>query len=159
MNLKKYEELVYERNFEIPQNKRIELGNYIKNLRTFQSLSLTQLADLAKISISDLHKIEHGTKIKINPLQLKKLAKLLGVDYKSFYRIVGFLDETDFNDEGNLVSAEKLYTTDDIEKILSSFYLKLNPESIKLLLDVLNSSSNKILDELFSFIQYLKTKK
>lgn len=30
MNLKKYEELIYERNFEISQNKRIELGNYIK---------------------------------------------------------------------------------------------------------------------------------
>lgn len=108
MNLKKYEELIYEQNFEISQNKRTELGNYIKNLRTFQNLSLTQLADLAKINISDLHKIEHGTKIEINPLQLKKLAKLLNVDYKSFYRIVGFLDETDFNDEGNLVSAEKL---------------------------------------------------
>lgn len=108
MNLRKYEELVYEQNFEIPQNKRIELGNYIKNLRTFQNLSLIQLADLAKINKSDLHKIEHGTKIKINPLQLKNLAKFLGVDYKSFYRIVGFLDETDFNDEGNLVSVEKL---------------------------------------------------
>lgn len=159
MNLKKYEELVYEQNFETPQNKRIELGNYIKNLRISQNISLTQLADLAKINIADLHKIEHGTKIKINPFQLKKLAKLLNVDYKSFYKIVDFLDETDFNDKGELFSIEKLYTTDDIEKILSSFYLKLDPESIKLLLYVLSNSSNKTLDELFSFLQYLKTKK
>ncbi|ERT68900.1 hypothetical protein HMPREF0202_01224 [Cetobacterium somerae ATCC BAA-474] len=158
MNLKKYEELVYEQNFETPQENRIELGNYIKKLRISQDISLTQLADLAKINISDLHKIEHGTKIKINPFQLKKLAKLLNVDYKSLYRIVNFLDEEDFNND-NLISVEKLYTANEVEKILSSFYLKITPENIKLLLHVLDNSSERTLDELFSFLQYLKTKK
>lgn len=93
LTVKEYEEFLYEQKFEISQNRRDELGKYIKKLREDSNLSITQFSDLTSIGISDIMKIEHGTLEKINPFKLKKIAQILGIDYKELYKIVKYLDD------------------------------------------------------------------
>lgn len=155
MNIKKYEDFVYERNFEISQNRRNELGNYIKKLREEKKLSLTQLADLTKINVADLHKIEHGSKNKVNPFQLKALSEILQVDYKVFYKIVDFLEEKDFNNSGAMPT-EKSYSREELIEILSMYYPKLQ---LKLILDSMENLSKKQINDILLFIDFIKNKK
>lgn len=155
MNIKKYEDFVYERNFEISQNRRNELGNYIKKLREEKKLSLTQLADLTKINVADLHKIEHGSKNKVNPFQLKALSEILQVDYKVFYKMVDFLEEKDFNNSGTMPT-EKSYSREELIEILSMYYPKLQ---LKLILDSMENLSKKQINDILLFIDFIKNKK
>lgn len=150
MNLKKYEELIYEENFEISQDRRDELGKYIKNLRQEKGFSMAQLSDLTGINVADLHKIEHGTKNKVNPFHLKSLAKAFSIDYKFFYKIVNFLEPKDFNSDINVHSKEELI------KNLSTYYPKLNLEEI---LSSIENFSEDQLKDLLLFINFIKIKK
>ncbi len=154
MNIKEYEDFIYERNFEIPQSRRTELGNYIKKLREEKKLSLTQLADLTKINVADLHKIEHGTKNKVNPFQLKALSKILQIDYKIFYKMVNFLEEKDFNDKG--VESEKSYSRDELIELFNMYYPKLD---VKYFFDSLGNLSKKQINDIILFIEFIKNKK
>lgn len=154
MNTKEYEELVYERNFEISQSRRNELGNYIKKLREEKKLSLTQLADLTKINVADLHKIEHGTKNKVNPFQLKALSKVLQIDYKIFYKIVNFLEAKDFNNEN--VENEKTYSREELIKIFNMYYPKID---VKYIFDSMENLSKKQINDIILFIEFIKNKK
>lgn len=155
MNINEYEELIYEKNFEISQNRRKKLGEYIKTLREEKKISLTQLADLTKINVSDLHKIEHGTKNKVNPFQLKVIANIFQVDYKVFYRIVNFLEEKDFDSTGNLQN-EKSYTKQELISILSMYYPKID---VELLFEKLSDIKMSQMNEIFLFIDFIREKK
>lgn len=92
MDIKEYEILIYEKNFEILPQKRIDLGNYLKEKREEKRISIINLTDLTGLFPSDLMKIENGTLNIINPLKLKKIAKVLKLDYKELYKIIGYLD-------------------------------------------------------------------
>ncbi|CAK7031743.1 helix-turn-helix transcriptional regulator [Fusobacterium varium] len=155
MNIKEYEELICEKNFEISQSRRKELGEYIKALREEKKISLTQLADLTKINVSDLHKIEHGTKNKVNPFQLKAISNVLQVDYKIFYRMANFLENKDFNSNGHLEN-EKNYSKEDLISILSMYYPKVN---VELLFEKLSGIATRQMNEIFLFIDFVKEKK
>lgn len=72
MDIKEYEILIYEKNFEILPQKRIDLGNYLKEKREEKRISIINLTDLTGLFPSDLMKIENGTLNIINPLKLKK---------------------------------------------------------------------------------------
>jgi repressor LexA len=92
MDIKEYEILIYEKNFEILPQKRIDLGNYLKEKREEKRISIINLTDLTGLFPSDLMKIENGTLNIINPLKLKKIAEVLKLDYKELYKIIGYLD-------------------------------------------------------------------
>lgn len=155
MRIKDYEENICERNFEISEKKRKELGEYIKKIREEKNISLTQLADLTKINVSDLHKIEKGTKNKVNPFQLKAISKILQVDYKIFYRIVNFLEDKDFNSKQILVN-EKSYSKDDLVSILDMYYPKM---SIGVLLEKFKDMKASQINEVLLFTDFIKEKK
>lgn len=92
MDIKEYEILIYEKNFEILPQKRIDLGNYLKEKREEKRISIINLTDLTGLFPSDLMKIENGTLNIINPLKLKKIAEVLKLDYKELYKIIEYLD-------------------------------------------------------------------
>lgn len=92
MDIKEYEILIYEKNFEILPQKRIDLGNYLKEKREEKRISIINLTDLTGLFPSDLMKIENGTLNIINPLKLKKIAEVLKLNYKELYKIIGYLD-------------------------------------------------------------------
>lgn len=77
----------------IDEEKRIELGNYIKNIMLEKSVGFNQLSLKSKINIKPLNEILYGRQQKINPFYLQKIALALRIDYRDLYRIVGYLDE------------------------------------------------------------------
>ena len=139
--------------FNIPLENRVILGTQIKLIREDKKVTLTDISDLSKIGVSDLHKIEHGTKIRINPLQLKALGLALNIDYKIFYKIVGFLDEEDFNfsKDNSLVKNElKNFQIELLEKFLKDSKGKVSEANLKEVLKILlNLSDEKIKSWIF----------
>ena len=77
---------------EYEEEKGKALGEYINNIREHRGLGHNQLAILSGIDGSVLHKILYGSVKKVNPFHLQALAKVLRIDYKILYQIVGYLD-------------------------------------------------------------------
>lgn len=77
---------------EYEEEKGRALGEYINNIREHRGLGHNQLAILSGIDGSVLHKILYGSVKKVNPFHLQALAKVLRIDYKILYQIVGYLD-------------------------------------------------------------------
>lgn len=77
---------------EYEEEKGKALGEYINNIREHRNLGHNQLAILSGIDGSVLHKILYGSVKKVNPFHLQALGKVLRVDYKILYQIVGYLD-------------------------------------------------------------------
>ncbi|MGL6064854.1 MAG: helix-turn-helix domain-containing protein [Fusobacteriaceae bacterium] len=154
------DKLVYERAFDIPYEKRKHIGEYITKLREEQGIKISHLAALSQLNIADLHKIEYGTKNKINPFQLKAIGKALKVDYKEFYKIVGFLDEDDFIKNKNKLIKE-LNRDDKNYDIMKKFILESKNnldctyvEGIFLLLSTLSEDN---ISNLIKYGNFLKT--
>ena len=82
-------------NYIVPEEKRIKLGNYIKETRlnsSYRKLGLNELSDITGISNSLISNLENGKIQKINPFLLQDIAKGLEIDYKILYKIIGYLD-------------------------------------------------------------------
>lgn len=154
------EEEVLGRLFDIPKEKRIQVGDYIKKIREEKNKTLSLLAEESSLNIADLHKIEHGTKNKINPFQFKAIAKVLEVDYKIFYEMVGFLDEKDFNT--NSLNAGNEYINyrnkNDIIKSIKELNNNLNIEEFNDFFNFLLSCSLDEIKEIISYSNYLELK-
>lgn len=77
----------------VPEEIRIKLGEYIKQIREKNNLGLNQLAVKIDVVSSLLSRLENGKVLKINPFLLKKISDGLKIDYKKLYKIVGYLDD------------------------------------------------------------------
>lgn len=141
------------RKFDVDLRKRQELGNYIKQIRKEKELTLVEISKKSQVGLSDLHKIENGTKIKINPFQLKALSEILMVDYKIFYKICGFLEEKDFDNE-NLIN-QKTYLKEDLIRMLNTHYPKID---IKTFFNALKNLKKSQIKEILLFIDFIKNR-
>jgi len=77
---------------EYEEEKGKALGEYINNIREHRGLGHNQLAILSGIDGSVLHKILYGSVKKVNPFHLQAIAKVLRIDFKILYQIVGYLE-------------------------------------------------------------------
>ena len=68
-------------------------GEYMKNLRDEQRLSLRDVAAQTGVSISYLTQIEHARKKNPGPDILKKLAPLYNVPVRDLLKAAGYLEE------------------------------------------------------------------
>ena len=68
-----------------------ELGTYIDNLRQEKNLGFNQLSKKSGVNAKTLNEIMYGKSKRVNPIYLIQLAKALGVHYKQFYWIIGYL--------------------------------------------------------------------
>ena len=68
-----------------------ELGIYIDNLRQEKNLGFNQLSKKSGVNAKTLNEIMYGKSKRVNPIYLIQLAKALGVHYKKFYWIIGYL--------------------------------------------------------------------
>ena len=68
-----------------------ELGEYIDNLRQEKNLGFNQLSKKSGVNAKTLNEIMYGKSKRVNPIYLIQLAKALGVQYKQFYWIIGYL--------------------------------------------------------------------
>lgn len=88
--------------YVINEDIRITLGNFCKEAREKRGIKLNQFCIKADIQPSLYSRFENGKVQKINPNLLIKIGNALRIDYKELYKIVGYLDEEDFQE------AEKL---------------------------------------------------
>lgn len=68
-------------------------GEYMKNLRLEQRLSLRDVAARTGVSVSYLTQIEHGRKRSPGPDILKKLAPVYNVPARELLKSAGYLEE------------------------------------------------------------------
>lgn len=99
-----------KRIFDIPEEKRIKLGELVKRLRLEKNYGMNQFALKVGINISDIHKIENAQKKKINPYQLRLIGEGLKIDYRDLYKIVGYLDEEETSGKTGIESNMDLST-------------------------------------------------
>lgn len=78
---------------EVPENLRIKLAKYLKELKEKRKLGFNQLSIKSEVNPGVLTKILSGSNKRINPYQLKKLAYALKIDYKELYIIVDYLEK------------------------------------------------------------------
>lgn len=129
--------------YVINLEKRLKLGNLIKNIRENNNLGMNQLATKINVTTSLIHRIENGQTQKISPFLLQEISRGLRIDYKELYKIVGYLEEKDFFNEKFLVRDKnnKMYVDEFFEMIsnlkkmdlifmLSAYYKKEIVESI-----------------------------
>ena len=136
--------LLEENRYSVSKEKRIELGKYIKKARLNQipnKIGLNRLAEITNIASSLISNLENGKIQRINPFLLQDIAKGLEIDYRTLYKIVGFLDE------------EEPSIEEPSERKTSSVIIWEKNE--KEVIDI-SSLSNKRLIELKRYIEFLK---
>lgn len=72
----------------------MSFGEYIEELRIAQGLSQRQLADLSKVSNTEISRIESGERKKPSPVILKAIAPHLGTSYEDLMSKAGYIEET-----------------------------------------------------------------
>lgn len=92
--------------YEIDEDKRKALADYLNDVRNRRGLGHSQLALKAGLDGAVLHKMLYGTVKKANPFHLQALAKALRIDYKVLYQIIGYLDLEDATPEDKLTVVE-----------------------------------------------------
>lgn len=68
---------------------KTKVGELIQKGREEQNLSMRQLAELAKVSHSDISRIESGEREVPNPKILRKISKYIGVNYNDLMYAAG----------------------------------------------------------------------
>ena len=108
---------------------KIKVGELVQKGREEQNLSMRQLAELAKVSHSDISRIESGEREVPNPKVLRKISKYIGVNYNDLMYASGL---------GAQVSPLNPY--------LIEHYRKLKGEDLKKALDSIESniSNNEV---------------
>lgn len=72
----------------------MKFGEYLKAQRDAKGLSQRQLADLAKVSNTEISRIESGERQKPSPNILKAIAPHLGISYGELMTQAGYIEET-----------------------------------------------------------------
>jgi transcriptional regulator with XRE-family HTH domain len=72
-----------------------DFGQYLKNLRLQQRLSLRDVAARTGMSYSYLTQIEHGRRKAPGPELLKRLAPVYGVPVRDLLKAAGYLDDVE----------------------------------------------------------------
>ena len=108
---------------------KTKVGELVQKGREEQNLSMRQLAELAKVSHSDISRIESGEREVPNPKILRKISKYIGVNYNDLMYASGL---------GAQVSPLNPY--------LIEHYRKLKGEDLKKALDSIESniSNNEV---------------
>jgi len=67
------------------------ISEYIKNKREENGLSQRQLAELSKVSNTEIWQIENGKRKKVQPSILRSMAPHLGTTYEELMKIAGYI--------------------------------------------------------------------
>lgn len=86
------ENLMRASEFEIKHAKKVVIGDYVCRERKERGLTIKEVSELTGIRMEDIHKIEYGNKMNTTPFHLKRIAKVLNINYMELYKMAGYLD-------------------------------------------------------------------
>ncbi|MBO5096035.1 MAG: helix-turn-helix domain-containing protein [Bacilli bacterium] len=122
---------------------KTKVGELIKKGREEKNLSMRQLAELAKVSHSDISRIESGEREVPNPKILRKISQHIGINYNDLMYAAGLgFQVTDLNPflksyyknlKGEEIVEALANTSGSIRtwrKLISSFKEKLKDENL-----------------------------
>lgn len=118
---------------------KTKVGELVQKGREEQNLSMRQLAELAKVSHSDISRIESGEREVPNPKVLRKISKYIGINYNDLMYASGL---------GAQVSPLNPYLLDH--------YAKLRGNDLKEALNSIESAiknNNVVIDSLKNSIE------
>jgi DNA (cytosine-5)-methyltransferase 1 len=92
-----------------------KIGDFLKQQREEQGISIRYLSKLTGISHSEINKIEEGERANPSPLHLKALATTLGINQILCFKIAGYIDDEVLENQKVLDLSE--FTSDEIELI------------------------------------------
>lgn len=92
-----------------------KIGDFLKQQREEQGVSIRYLSKLTGISHSEINKIEEGERANPSPLHLKALATTLGINQILCFKIAGYIDDEVLENKKVLDLSE--FTSDEIELI------------------------------------------
>jgi HTH-type transcriptional regulator, competence development regulator len=122
-------------------------GEYMKNLRDGQRLSLRDVAAQTGVSISYLTQIEHGRKKNPGADILKRLAPLYDVPARDLLKAAGYLDEVKpvLSDEEEVEMAFRYVMNDPRYKSGTRVKGELTPEIKRFIVEMYEKATGKTL--------------
>ncbi len=90
-----------------------QIGDYLQKVRQEQQISIRRLAALTDISHSEINKIENGERTNPSPLNIKTIAKVLGINQIECFKIAGYIDP----DEKSLDDYFSDFSNEETEQI------------------------------------------
>ena len=122
-------------------------GEYMKNLRDGQRLSLRDVAAHTGVSISYLTQIEHGRKKNPGADILKRLAPLYDVPARDLLKAAGYLDEVKpvLSDEEEVEMAFRYVMNDPRYKSGTRVKGELTPEIKRFIVEMYEKATGKTL--------------
>jgi transcriptional regulator with XRE-family HTH domain len=122
-------------------------GEYMKNLRDGQRLSLRDVAAQTGVSISYLTQIEHDRKKNPGPDILKKLAPLYNVPVRDLLKAAGYLEEVKpvLTDEEEVDMAFRYVMNDPRYKSGTRVKGELTPDIKRFIVEMYEKATGKTL--------------
>ena len=124
-------------------NENISVGQMIEQAREAKGLSKRELSRLAKISDTELARIESGEREIPNPKTLRKISKYIGINYNDLMYAAGLgFQVTNLNpflrdyyeglkgDEIDLALVNTTASVENWENLVKSFKEKLNDDTL-----------------------------
>ena len=84
--------------YEIDDEKAIDFGVFLKNLRENSGYTLEDIERKTGITVSTVNHIENARKRKINPFHLIALSKIYKINVLKFYELIGYVDKEVLDD-------------------------------------------------------------
>lgn len=106
------------------EEKIKDLSEYIILLKEKKGLGFNELSKESGINPRSLNELVYGKAKRINPVFLIQLAGALGVHYKEFYKILGYLAEGDdivrektITNENNSIENNSIFIGGDVSNV------------------------------------------
>lgn len=140
----------------VPEEKRIELGNYLKKSREKIGFGLNQFTLKIGITSSLYSRLENGKLYKINPYLLQKIADGLKIDYKELYKIIGYLREEDFK---NSIVNSHIYNSSNFGNVVNGNDNFKKISNLSSRTEILSDLSEEELGKVMEYVELLKLKR
>ena len=123
----------------------IEFGNYIKELRFKQGLTLMQVAERLDVSINYVSQLERGLRTATNKL-ISEFARIYHVDEDELYRVAGKIPLSTLEEMRKSPSLQKAFSYLKKTKVSEEKRKKLEQELLGVFAEFLNVHKEDILD-------------
>lgn len=104
------------------------VGEKLKKKREELDYSFGKLSNLSGVDKAEISRIENGERKNPNPITIKKIAEVLGLDIIELYEEMGLLD---IKDKTVIRQMLNIFNNEDLKKILELYQKEITFEAMK----------------------------